>query len=423
MKKKSLAFVLCVVLMMSLPVGCGQKKEAGVQKGPQNVQKENVPGSTGGTETGGGNSDVPYIKLGIPMARFESRNMVTMLTNAEYIVGNMPNGGEMYYETGGGADADSILTAIEKLIAAGCNGILVSPVNDSMLIKTSQICEKAGVYWGVVWREVIDPEVCEVIYKSPYFIGTVTQDDKNVCYEVAQEMADYGMKKIGLISLDKSNTATIRREEGLDRAVEEFGLEIVAEARDLAQAADAAQAVESFITAYPDLDGILIAGSMGYNLLSGITSALDQYDPEGHMKLGVVDFLDGLDTAMAKDRVLVSKGGIWISSLNTLTTLMVNTISENGLMGGEQLDIKVPFITIKDMDDLKDYYYYFEGELPWYTFEEEEHYLSAYNPDVSADDIVNMAATFSLEEVAKRHADLKPPVPGPIKDYEGYVEP
>ena len=65
-----------------------------VQKGPQNVQKENVPGSTGGTETGGGNSDVPYIKLGIPMARFESRNMVTMLTKAEYIVGNMPNGGE-----------------------------------------------------------------------------------------------------------------------------------------------------------------------------------------------------------------------------------------------------------------------------------------------------------------------------------------
>ena len=82
------------------------------------------------------------------------------------------------------------------------------------------------------------------------------------------------------------------------------------------------------------------------------------------MKLGVVDFLDGLDTAMAKDRVLVSKGGIWISSLNTLTTLMVNTISENGLMGGEQLDIKVPFITIKDMDDLKDYYYYFEGSSP-----------------------------------------------------------
>ena len=45
-------------------------------------------------------------------------------------------------------------------------------------------------------------------------------------------MGEAGMKKIGLISLDKSSSCAALREKGMQKALDEYGMKVVAEARD-----------------------------------------------------------------------------------------------------------------------------------------------------------------------------------------------
>ena len=46
-----------------------------------------------------------------------------------------------------------------------------------MLIKVAKLCEENKVYWAVAWRDILDPEVRDVVYASPYFCGTAVQSD------------------------------------------------------------------------------------------------------------------------------------------------------------------------------------------------------------------------------------------------------
>lgn len=211
--------------------------------------------------------------------------------------------------------------------------ITICPCNDTMLIKVAKLCEENKVYWAVAWRDILDPEVRDVVYASPYFCGTAVQSDLNAGYAAVKAMGEAGMKKIGLISLDKSSSCAALREKGMQKALDEYGMQVVAEARDLQQAADAAQAVESFIVANPDLDGVYIACSMGMNILDGTLSALEQYDPDNHIKISVIDFLTGLDTCFEKDRIICAQGGIYIPVQIACGMLEMNAILNGGRLG------------------------------------------------------------------------------------------
>ena len=92
--------------------------------------------------------------------------------------------------------------------------ITICPCNDTMLIKVAKLCEENKVYWAVAWRDILDPEVRDVVYASPYFCGTAVQSDLNAGYEAVKAMGEAGMKKIGLISLDKSSSCAALREKG-----------------------------------------------------------------------------------------------------------------------------------------------------------------------------------------------------------------
>ena len=48
------------------------------------------------------------------------------------------------------------------------------------------------------------------------------------------------------------------------------------------------------------------------NILDGTLSALEQYDPDNHIKISVIDFLTGLDACFEKDRIICAQGGIYI---------------------------------------------------------------------------------------------------------------
>lgn len=308
---------------------------------------------------------------------------------------------------------EHMISSVEKLISAGCNMITICPCNDTMLIKVAKLCEENKVYWAVAWRDILDPEVRDVVYASPYFCGTAVQSDLNAGYEAVKAMGEAGMKKIGLISLDKSSSCAALREKGMQKALDEYGMQVVAEARDLQQAADAAQAVESFIVANPDLDGVYIACSMGMNILDGTLSALEQYDPDNHIKISVIDFLTGLDTCFEKDRIICAQGGIYIPVQIACGMLEMNAILNGGRLGGQAWDVPISFGAVGSAEEFKDYSKFCEGALPTYTFEELQNLFITYNPDVTGEDIIAWGNAFNLADIYAAHADLAAPVKGP----------
>ena len=330
-----------------------------------------------------------------------------------YLCGNFPNGGTAVAEADDLTDPDHMISSVEKLISAGCNMITICPCNDTMLIKVAKLCEENKVYWAVAWRDILDPEVRDVVYASPYFCGTAVQSDLNAGYEAVKAMGEAGMKKIGLISLDKSSSCAALREKGMQKALDEYGMKVVAEARDLQQAADAAQAVESFIVANPDLDGVYIACSMGMNILDGTLSALEQYDPDNHIKISVIDFLTGLDTCFEKDRIICAQGGIYIPVQIACGMLEMNAILNGGRLGGQAWDVPISFGAVGSADEFKDYSKFCEGALPTYTFEELQNLFITYNPDVTGEDIIAWGNAFNLADIYAAHADLAAPVKGP----------
>lgn len=308
---------------------------------------------------------------------------------------------------------EHMISSVEKLISAGCNMITICPCNDTMLIKVAKLCEENKVYWAVAWRDILDPEVRDVVYASPYFCGTAVQSDLNAGYAAVKAMGEAGMKKIGLISLDKSSSCAALREKGMQKALDEYGMQVVAEARDLQQAADAAQAVESFIVANPDLDGVYIACSMGMNILDGTLSALEQYDPDNHIKISVIDFLTGLDTCFEKDRIICAQGGIYIPVQIACGMLEMNAILNGGRLGGQAWDVPISFGAVGSAEEFKDYSKFCEGALPTYTFEELQNLFITYNPDVTGEDIIAWGNAFNLADIYAAHADLAAPVKGP----------
>lgn len=156
---------------MSCLFGCApaaEESSTGSQTQEQSPAADQSSAS-GGTDAAA--SDVPYAKLGTMDISATGKINVSVVENVDYIAANMPNGGEFILEIDSLTDPESMISNIEKLIAAGCNGLTVCAVNDAMLIKVAQLCEEAGVYWAVIYREIIDEEVREVSTIPPTSSG------------------------------------------------------------------------------------------------------------------------------------------------------------------------------------------------------------------------------------------------------------
>lgn len=156
---------------------------------------------------------------------------------------------------------DGMLSFVENQVAAGVDGLLVLPPSDSILPTITQLCEEAGVYWGITLRSISDPDIKAMVEASPYYVGNCYEDEETAGYTCGQWMGEQGYKKIAIISQAKGDTTCDTREVGLAAACEEYGMEIVGESRGHAQASDTTAATESFLAANDDLDAIFFVGS------------------------------------------------------------------------------------------------------------------------------------------------------------------
>lgn len=327
MLKRVLAVLSAAVLTVGCFSGCGSKES----------------GSAGGTGAG---SDGFKIAVGLPdsgstMFSLIANNVTTMVESM---------GGTVSFQGGVGASADATIQFVEEQIAAGANGIVLSPPSDSVLTTVTTMCEEAEVYWGITFRSIQDEEVKELVESSPYYIGHGFEDEEQAGYQVMSNMNDKGIKNVAIISLAKGNNTTDLREQGAQRACEEFGMSIVAEARDLTQASDATNAAESFLSAYSDLDAIFVVGTTGAGIHEAVAKAIEDAGKAEDVKLATIDFPDAMQELFEKE-ILVTCSGTpsWGYDPYVISTALVNTCKGTPI-SDSKLELEVPMYDINDAE-------------------------------------------------------------------------
>lgn len=311
-------------------------------------------------------------------------------------------GGEAVVDASG-MTPEKQISSVENLISSGCDALTICPFSDSVLPKISQLCTDAKIPFTIYFREIHDAAVKKAVESSPYYVGNCCEDETTAGYNIAKSMADKGCKKILLISMPRGDTTAENREKGIAKCLQETGMEIVSECRDISQASDATKAVESAIAAFPDLDGVLFA-SLGTIGFSGAIQALKQHDKIGKIFIGSVDFPNDLQESFKDNTVAGMCGGHFADPMFTVV-LLYNRLAGTPL-ADKPVTLKLNFAYLKSAADADNYYKYFTGSIPVFTGDEVKQMVKYFNKDMTLEKLNQITQSYGVQDAMSRHKDL-----------------
>ncbi len=301
--KRMTAVITTAVVAASMVAGCGSSSSSGnssasaadtgaasasAASGGSSASTD-VPSTDSSVKTSA-NSDLKSYTLAIPFAESGLTTFEAFRYNCDKVE-KLTNG--TIINDSRALTPDDELSFVEAQCAAGVDGLILTPSSDSILSTVTQLCEDAGVYWGISLRTISDPEIKELVESSPYYVGDCYEDEVTAGYNCGKFMGEKGYKKIAIFSQTKGDTTTDAREEGLAKACEEYGMEIVGESRGNTQASDITSATQSFLAANSDLDCIYYVGTSVSGAQEAIIKAIQDAGRD-EVKMVGVDFPDDM---------------------------------------------------------------------------------------------------------------------------------
>ena len=395
MKRKLLGIVLAAVLIVMGVTGCSQNGSGTTDKTGTNESTGNV--DKGNTEAGAVPETRPF-KIAVGLSDSGATMFSLMSNNLKAFAKEA--GGEVVFEGGVGASADATIAFVENQIAAGVDGILIGPPADSVLPTVKTLCEEAGVYWGICFRNILDEEVKKLVESSEYYVGKSYEDEETTGFQVMTNLHNLGVKKVAILSMAKGNTTTDLREAGANRACKEFGMEIVAESRDIAQASDATSATESFLTAYSDLDAVFIVGATGAGIHEAVAKAIEDAGRQDSVKLATIDFPDSMSELFEKG-VLVTCSGLpsWGYDPYMSFVLLANTCMGTPI-SDEKVTLTCSMFDIGNKETADKWLEKFgNASTLYYTEDEMKQLIKGNNPDLTVKDLQLRMIEFSRNAV------------------------
>ncbi len=327
---------------------------------------------------------------------------------SKYIYDNVNNVIESMGGTAQWEDFDftpeSMISGTEKLITAGCDGIMVIPPSDAALPKVAQMCDEAGVPWGIFLRSINDEGIRNMVLDSETYVGNTYEDEVEAGYKNGQMAGESGAKKVAIISTAKGDTTGDNREIGFKQACDEYGIEIVAEARALSQTDEVTKAVESFVASYPDLDAVCVVASQ-ISALEAACQGIRETGSIGKVLLFYGDFTTGMTEALEEGIVLGFNGG-HISYDPTICAGIVYNAVQGTPISEEKMSIKISTMSAMTVEDAQDYYKYVQGDMPLFFPDEVDSLLNkAANPAITVEDYIALGENYGIDDLRARHGD------------------
>ena len=292
------------------------------------------------------------------------------------------------------------IASVENFVARGCDAVIIAICSDAVTPKLLKICEEADIPLGIMFRTINDPEIMEFAMNSDAFAGNCHEDEVAVGYNLGLALAEKGCKNAAIINYTKGDTTAGNRYVGYTKAFKETGINLLAEQWNILEAEKAANAAESFITAFPELDAICIGGGGG-EPLAGAIRAVKNHNKIGDICITASDFGPDLVENMRNKEISAMSGGHFVDAFFTLM-LLYNYIDGTPLSDKPETIVMEP-IYVTSAKEAENYQKYCNENNP-YTAEEIKKMTVRYNKDFTIDDLKRIAASYSLEDVMERHA-------------------
>lgn len=389
--KKVLSFILAMILVISTFVGCSNN--TGTSKGST---------AASGTNTSDAGKDPKKFKIGFPWATSSTDpTFVSIVTNVKAAVESA--GGELVLVESD-LTADSLVNNVSDLISRGVNGIIFMPASDSMLPTVDRMCSDAGVYYSTMFRTISDSAIRKQIYSSKYFAGGCNEDDEKCSYDITKTLASQGVKNLCVINIAKGDTSSDLRDKGVAKAVKETGIKLLNTTYGITVQTDMTKAIESYIAAYPEMDGILLAGTYCPAALPTIEKALSDHKLAGKIKVGRIDFDFTMGQYFADKSFNVAYGGQQQIDPLLSTVILVNSVIGTPIVKDGPFNLVTNYLELTSKSEADDFLTYFLGNTPVYTSDEiKKNLIKYYDSGINEDTFKKTVNSFTVADVAARH--------------------
>jgi ABC-type sugar transport system substrate-binding protein len=397
--KKIISLVLAIVLVAAMTTACSGKEEK-KQSGGGNQPSSSQSSGTQAEKTA--SKDPAAFTIGFPWA--------TSSTDPTFV--SIVNNVRAAVEAAGGKlelvesdlTADGLINNITDLISRDVDGIIFMPASDSMLPAVNQMCSDAGVYYATMFRTINDEDIRKEIYSSEYFAGGCFEDDEKCSYEITKAMVDMGVKNLCVINIAKGDTSSDLRDKGIEKAVKETGINLLNTTYGITVQTDMTKTIESYIAAYPELDGILLAGTYCDAALPTIQKALEDHNMAGKVKVGRIDFDFTMGDYLEKGSFHVAYGGQQQIDPLLSTVILVNKTIGTPIVENGPFILITNYLELTSAQEAKDFLDYFLGDEAVYNAEEiKARMIKFYDSSLNEDSFKQLVNEFTVADVVKRH--------------------
>lgn len=389
MRKKLVSMMLCGVMAISMLAGCGGEgdKTAGEQK--EEEQKT--------TEDEGGQAASDTHKVGYNYLGPGAYSLTALANNTKKVSDVI---GQESLAVDDQFSVEQMVTDIENMINAGCDGVAAWLLNDALCSQVSSICKDKEVYFVLSDKVASDEAVMETLKANEYFAGACGPANDVYGKSLAEYALEQGWKTCIIASSAAGDATDTPRIEAFRQVFESGGGTIVDELH-ADQQQDSLPQIQDSLTANGKVDVIYGTGS-DYGVYA--CTALEDY-PDWETKV----ITSGLDEAALK--LLVDEnspmdminGDYWISGFFA-SVFLQNALEGNVLKDGDGnaiwIDNVQPFQVSVATYPL--YQKYFLDEFP-YTDEEIKAMIG-----ITYDEMVKIVNDYNLDNrlMAKYEAGI-----------------
>ncbi len=400
MKKKVIAILMSAAMMITMLAGCGSA--AADEKGADNAQTESEQSveETDAKEEESVQS-AGTRKIGVILYGKDDTMGAAVYSYLNFAAEAMDVDLTWAF---GDYDAAAQLTTCQNMVAAGCEGILMMPMDNAAVQQVAAYCEQNQVYFGLMFRDITDDTIKTTVEGYEYYVVDGFENDELYAQRMVEYMAEeYGVSNFGEMSLYASSPL-VARNNGFESGFESTDAVKLAEfpfPTDSSTQTIAA-GIENFINSYQDMDAIVLgASSVGAG--ETVMNTLSTMTEPGAVKVGTFDAFEGMDEAFESGYLVYVAGGVGIESLFDFVVLY-NAVDGTPL-SDDLVVLNMSEIEVKSAQDCKNYSQYIDNpDHQIFTAEEIRNMCRRYNPDATLEDIQSYIDQYSLEWVVERAA-------------------
>ncbi len=288
------------------------------------------------------------------------------------------------------------VSRVESLIRQKVDGVMVSRMEEKELPVICGMCEEAGVYWGLFLWDIYDDDIRSFCEASEYYAGNTCEDEENAGRQMLEAAYRKGCRSIALISESEWHTTCRKREAGIIAAARELpGTAILETVRSLADREDAKVVTENLIRAWPEMDCIILVGSVAAGADEGILEGIRSMEAGDRVSLMTFDFSDGTAEAF-EEGILTAGCGLPQLSLDPyyLSLILINRIYGTPL---EDRPVRccIRELLIESPEKARDLQKVISDDNMLYYKDEELHHLFKWeDPELDEQELQRLADRF-----------------------------